>query len=209
MTYIEVTVGDIALANRLAHEVLGRTLDELAPQTRRLLLKLEEMATAACAEKKLRRTEFRFSRRELRETTGWGNTQLKVHLGRLVDFEYLVVHRGRRGPSFEYELLYDGQGKDGSRFFCGLIDVAEVAQKHGYDAERSGQNGERSGSGRPPVGPRSGGGRGEPIEGTARPDAENASSNEKPPENADPGSPAPEGRRTHSGVVPEPEDEGG
>ena len=35
--YIEVTREDIALANRLAHEVLGRTLDELPPQTRRLL----------------------------------------------------------------------------------------------------------------------------------------------------------------------------
>jgi len=31
--YIEVTVDDVALANRLAHEVLGRSLDELPPQT--------------------------------------------------------------------------------------------------------------------------------------------------------------------------------
>jgi DNA primase len=36
--YIEVTLDDIATANRLAHEVLGRSLDELPPQTRRLLL---------------------------------------------------------------------------------------------------------------------------------------------------------------------------
>ena len=35
--YIEVTLADIALANRLAHEVLGRSLDELPPQTRRVL----------------------------------------------------------------------------------------------------------------------------------------------------------------------------
>ena len=35
--YIEVTREDIAIANRLAHEVLGRSLDELPPQTRRLL----------------------------------------------------------------------------------------------------------------------------------------------------------------------------
>ncbi len=34
LEYIEVTVSDIALANRLAHEVLGKTLDELPPQTR-------------------------------------------------------------------------------------------------------------------------------------------------------------------------------
>ena len=35
--YIEVTLQDIAAANTLAHEVLGRSLDELPPQTRRLL----------------------------------------------------------------------------------------------------------------------------------------------------------------------------
>ena len=35
--YIEVTADDIAQANALAHEVLGRSLDELPPQTRRLL----------------------------------------------------------------------------------------------------------------------------------------------------------------------------
>ena len=35
--YVEVTLDDIETANRLAHEVLGRTLDELPPQTRKLL----------------------------------------------------------------------------------------------------------------------------------------------------------------------------
>ena len=35
--YIEVTSGDIAVANRLAAEILGRTLDELPPETRKLL----------------------------------------------------------------------------------------------------------------------------------------------------------------------------
>ena len=35
--FIRVTLDDIALANRLAPELLGRSLDELPPQTRRLL----------------------------------------------------------------------------------------------------------------------------------------------------------------------------
>src|SRR5262249_54414565 len=35
--YIEATVEDIELANQLAHELLGRSLDELPPQTRNLL----------------------------------------------------------------------------------------------------------------------------------------------------------------------------
>jgi hypothetical protein len=46
--YIEVTLDDIAIANRLAHEVLGRSLDELPPQSRRLLLLIDEMVTKQC-----------------------------------------------------------------------------------------------------------------------------------------------------------------
>jgi len=41
LRYIEATRADIALANRIAHDVLGRTLDELPPQTRRLLTLLQ------------------------------------------------------------------------------------------------------------------------------------------------------------------------
>ncbi|RAT57477.1 DNA primase, partial [Lonsdalea populi] len=40
--YIEVAQSDIALANKLAHEVLGRTLDEMPPQTRKLLVWLKD-----------------------------------------------------------------------------------------------------------------------------------------------------------------------
>jgi hypothetical protein len=48
--YVEVTRADIATANRLAHEVLGRSLDELAPQTRRLLGRLDAMAREVTAQ---------------------------------------------------------------------------------------------------------------------------------------------------------------
>ncbi|MBE5215591.1 toprim domain-containing protein, partial [Pectobacterium quasiaquaticum] len=39
--YIEVERSDIVLANQLAHEILGRTLDEMPPQTRKLLLLIQ------------------------------------------------------------------------------------------------------------------------------------------------------------------------
>jgi len=53
--YIEVTVEDIGMANRLAHEVLGRSLDELPPPTRRLLLIVDEMVTKECGRLKRKR----------------------------------------------------------------------------------------------------------------------------------------------------------
>ena len=159
--YIEVTPSDIELANRLAHEVLGRSLDELPPQTRRLLGLVHEMVVSACTKLEMAQQDFRFSRRQVREHTGWGNTQLKIHLQRLEDFEYLVVHRGARGQSYVYELLYDGQGQDGARFLPGLLDIEDLADSCGYDKKKSGSETNKSGSGRGQVGPWSGCGRGE------------------------------------------------
>jgi DNA primase len=157
LCYIEATREDILRANHLAHEVLGRSLDELPPQTRRLLGLLDEMVRGACERLGLDRGDFRFSRREVREKTGWGNTQLKVHLRRLEELEYLAVHRAGRGQGFLYELAYDGGGKDGRAHLSGLLHV-EIERE--YDGERSGQNGGWSGPGRSEVGPESGVGRG-------------------------------------------------
>ncbi|MFZ1903907.1 MAG: toprim domain-containing protein [Steroidobacteraceae bacterium] len=146
--YIEVTLGDIALANALAHEVLGRTLDELPPQTRRLLSLIVERVEEDCRAQHIRRAQHRFSRRALRQAIRWGDTQLKIHLARLVELEYLLVHRGGRGQSFEYELLFDGAASAATPHVSGLIDVEALRS---YDATRSAGHAERSVSGRPSV----------------------------------------------------------
>jgi DNA primase catalytic core len=149
--YVEVTRADLEIANRLAHEVLGRTLDELPPKTRELLRRLVAWVAEQCAAQGLSRADFRFSRRAVREVTRWSDTALKVHLGRLAEMEYLLVHRGGRGQSFEYELLYQGEGEAGAPFLMGLIDVAKLD----YDGERSGRNEARSEVGQASVSPRS------------------------------------------------------
>jgi hypothetical protein len=116
----------------------------------------------------MKRADYRFSRRSLRETTRWGDTQMKIHLARLVELEYLLVHRGGRGQSFEYELVFDG-AIDDSRHASGLIDVE--ALRHDYDAQRSGSGGRQSGTGRAAVGGLSAGGRGAEDRREAKPDA--------------------------------------
>lgn len=155
LDYIEVTVEDIAVANRIAGEVLGRSLDELPPQTRRLLALLEERVSSEGKRLKIARDNFRFSRRDVRGWIGWGDTQLKVHLRRLEEMEYLLVHRANRGQMFVYELLYAGEGKDGSSFVMGLIDPVKL----GYEGDRAGQNEHPAGLGRGVVGGVSGVGR--------------------------------------------------
>jgi DNA primase catalytic core len=156
LRYVEVTLEDIETANRLARDVLGRTLDELPPKTRELLRRIHAWVDERAAALAMDRADFRFSRRDLREVLQWSDTPLKVHLGRLVEMEYLLVHRGGRGQSFAYELLYQGEGEEGESFVMGLLDVATL----GYDANRSGQDGVRSGGGPALVRGRSGGGPG-------------------------------------------------
>jgi DNA primase len=160
LDYIEATKEDIATANRLAHEVLGRSLDDLPPQTRRLLLLIDEMVSAECERQKMERTDFRFSRRDVRRYTGWGNTQLKIHLHRLEELEYLLVHHGGRGQSFVYELVFERQDDSGKPMLPGLIEIEKLTG-YSYDEKKSGQNGQWSGSCRPQVGGMSEGGRGE------------------------------------------------
>jgi DNA primase len=101
--YIEVTRSDIVLANRLAHALLGRSLDELPPGTRRLLGLIEAHVEARVDAERTPRDQVRFTRRELREALGWGDTQLKLHLSRLVSLELIWAHRGPHGSNL-YEL---------------------------------------------------------------------------------------------------------
>ncbi len=177
--YVEVSLDDIAAANRLAHEVLGRCLDDMPPQTRRLLELLDRMAREVCATRKIEREDFLFSRRQVREYTGWGNSQLHVHLQRLVELEYLLTHRADHGQGFVYELVYDGEGKDGGRFLPGLLDVEKLRSRgeapapvdaaasvggaslpprpHDYDEKHPGVNGSHPASIRPGSGGNPGG----------------------------------------------------
>jgi hypothetical protein len=97
----------------------------------------------------------------VREHARWGDTQLKIHLARLVELEYLLIHRGGRGQSFEYELLFDGEAHGDAAHVSGLLDIE--ALKQDYDGERSGPEAVRSGSGRGAVGGQSVGGRGEEV----------------------------------------------
>lgn len=134
--YVEVSIDDIRAVNQLVHDVLGRTLDDLPPQTRRLLQLIVGWVSKRCQVLAMNRSDFRFTRRDVREATGWGNTQLKVHLRRLAELEHLLVHRGGRGQSFVYELLYDGNTGLDAPHLSGLIDVDELRRM--YDNSRAG-----------------------------------------------------------------------
>lgn len=106
LEYIEVERSDIDLANHLLGDLLAQGVDELPPQTRRLYRVIEAFAATHVSEEE---ACFSFSRKELRVYSGLGDTQLKIHLARLVDLEYLQVYRGDYG-AFVYEFVPDQSG---------------------------------------------------------------------------------------------------
>lgn len=126
-SFIEVDETDLEIGHSLAVEVLGRSLDELAIPSRNLLGLIDEMleirireSSETDREELRRKSGIAFTRRELREFTGWTNTRIHTHLKELVNMEYVIVESGRSNSLQTYKLLYDGQGKDGRKFIPGL-----------------------------------------------------------------------------------------
>ena len=182
--YIEVTVDDIALANELAPEVLGRCLDELPPQTRTLLRQIRALVRSKRAAYEMPKGSGTlpptprqgdagasrgqgpspcparlFTRRELREACGWSLTQVRAHLERLVELEYLELRHGRLGSSFAYELMVDPDAPE-ALAHIGLIDVAKLRPGHDYgggvagsESGVAGQTGGVAGGGETPPPP--------------------------------------------------------
>jgi DNA primase catalytic core len=143
--HIVATLEDIARANELAHEILGRGLDDLPPQTRRLLGLIQDMQRQRGAK------AGPWRRRDLRAFTGWSDTALKVHVARLVDLEYVLTERDPAHLNgLLYALLFDGDVTATKLHLSGLIDVEEL-RKTDYGKNRSGQNEGRSAVGQPSV----------------------------------------------------------
>ena len=128
--YIEVTLEDIALANRLAHEVLGRSLDELPPQTRRVLGMIETFVAECMRQSAILRADVRFTRRNLRNRCGMSDAAIRVHLERLVAMEYVRLVAGKNGQRFDYELLFDGDLNTSAPQRMGLIEVEALRAAH-------------------------------------------------------------------------------
>ena len=127
--YIEVGLRDIALANELAVEILGRSLDELSGPSRRLLLLTEELVTARAKARGESAASIQFTRRELREHTRWSDYQIKTHIRQLEELEYLVPVSGRFGQQYQYRLAWDGQGKEGQPFVLGIKSVEQLRRE--------------------------------------------------------------------------------
>ena len=158
--FIEVDLDDIELATFLASHALGRSLDDLPPQTARLWRLLCAQVREASAQESCDADLFRFTRRWVRERTHWGDTQLKVHLHRLEELELVCVTRGPQGSTYRLACLEESTS---GLVASGLPSLSALRSKHpahkydgtwsGFCAGWSGLSPERSGGGRGQVRP--------------------------------------------------------
>ena len=128
--YIQVDEIDIEIGHKLAVEILGKTLDELSIPARDLLELIDKMLSARLAASAstghdggsaaVFKRDLTFTRRELREFSGWTNTRLHKHIKELVNLEYVLMESGRSNSLQIYKFVYDGGGKDGEKFIPGL-----------------------------------------------------------------------------------------
>ena len=126
VAYIEVDLKDIEIANRIANEILGRNLDELCPPARNLIIEIKRMIDEIAEREGMESHDVKFNRRDIREFTKWSDYQIRCHLKQLEELEYIYPVKGSPGRQYSYKLLWDGQGKDGKKFFMGLVDVNKL-----------------------------------------------------------------------------------
>jgi hypothetical protein len=127
--HVVASLDDIARAGELAHDVLGRGLDDMPPQTRALLGLVQQMQ-----QERTKKTKGgdggHWRRRDLRAFTGWSDTALKVHLGRLVELEYVLASRDPEHLNGQlYETLFDGDPSAQRPHLSGLIDVEALRKQ--------------------------------------------------------------------------------
>ena len=134
--FIRATLADVALANRLAPDLLGRSLDELPPQTRRVFEAIKQIVRERCDAEKIEQRVAFFSRREIRARLGWGITQVRAHLERLRDLEYIEARFGRPGSSYQYELLADCR-EIADKAHIGLLDVEKLKLRRATCREKT------------------------------------------------------------------------
>jgi hypothetical protein len=96
VAYIEATLDDYRIAYDLAKVVLKASLHELSPVARELLDCISGL-------------EGEFTRREVRELTGWAQTRLVETLNELEGMEYVAKTAGSNGLTIRYQIISGGQ----------------------------------------------------------------------------------------------------
>ena len=101
---------------------LGRVLWQLEEHQEQL----QQMSTYVgqrAQQQRIAPEQVRFTQRQLREAISWSDHSLRRQLTPLVELEYVLTYRTGQGKQRAYQLLYGGQGGNGTPRLWGLTDV--------------------------------------------------------------------------------------
>jgi hypothetical protein len=114
LQYIEVTQADIDAVHAIAGPILQQSLDELPKLCRDLLLIIHELANEKYKElqalnnrERLERWQVSFTRKEIKDRSGWSLWHIKEHLRCLDDSGYITPRAGKKGQRYAYSLVED------------------------------------------------------------------------------------------------------
>ena len=105
LNYIEVDEADLRIAAELIHALMGPGTQEVSRPARELLGVLMRMRKQSGETS----GEFTFTRRQVREFAHWERTRVHRYLAELLDLEYVLRDRTRRGTTDRYILAWDGE----------------------------------------------------------------------------------------------------
>jgi hypothetical protein len=111
--FIDATRQDVERVDKLMADVLEQTTDELTPASRRMLAILEQMARELPLHNGHNgHGPVGWTRRLIRERTGWSDTQIRMVLDQLVELEYVWQYGGGQGRRARYRLAVEESGYD-------------------------------------------------------------------------------------------------
>jgi DNA primase len=125
--YVEVELSDIALANELAEEILGKAMDELAPPVRGMFEAIRKACREKADELKIKPEDVQLTRREIREMTAWSDWQVRMYCQKLVEMEYLFAVQAVNGKPSVYQLARDEESQTNT--LRGLTSVDELKKR--------------------------------------------------------------------------------
>ena len=101
--YIESTIDDYRIAYNIIKDILDTTLDEVPKNSRDLLNLIHDYIKEKSKQNKIAETDVSFTRREIREFTKWSDDQIKNHIRKLEEMEYLYIEKGTKGQQYLYK----------------------------------------------------------------------------------------------------------
>jgi hypothetical protein len=107
--YITAAIEDYAHAYDLAHQVFAQAGSDLPKPVADFYGRVQEIMRGRARTGKCRIDDLTFSRRDIREATGWPDHIVKRHMRQLEELEYVMVHRAPQGGSFVYRMLPDAK----------------------------------------------------------------------------------------------------